>query len=197
MGHSTIAIADTPETSFSELVAELGADPADHRHLGAESPGGDGLVGALAADELGDAVRPLLDVDMIYTDVGSYRESGAGLLNREIEGRSGWTAMATPTIEAGTSFSLSDDYRLDTFARVGVTVSSRDDWKSEVGLAAAPSGVNGFTTELPMDRVYGRVGLGFQLTSLEHNVQLRAEYNGDFSSHTTRHGGMLRVSLGF
>ena len=87
--------------------------------------------------------------------------------------------------------------RLDAFVRTGVTFSSRDDWKSEVALAGAPSGVNGFTTELPMDQVYGRLGLGFQLTSLEHNVQLRAEYNGDFSSHTTRHGGLLRVSLGF
>ena len=78
-----------------------------------------------------------------------------------------------------------------------MTFSSRDDWKSEVGLAGAPAGANDFTTELPMDRVYGRAGLGFQLTSIEHNVRVRAEYNGDFSSHTTRHGGMLRVSLGF
>ena len=108
-----------------------------------------------------------------------------------------WTALATPAVEAGTRFDLGDDYRLDAFIRTGITVSSRDDWKSEVGLAGAPSGVNGFTTELPMDQVYGRLGLGFQLTSLEHNVQLRAEYNGDFSSHTTRHGGVLRVSLGF
>lgn len=142
-------------------------------------------------------LRPLLDVDVIYTHADGYQEKGAGLLNREIEGNAEWTALATPAIEAGTSFSLSDDYRLDAFVRTGVTFSSRDDWKSEVGLAGAPAGANDFTTELPMDRVYGRAGLGFQLTSIEHNVRVRAEYNGDFSSHTTRHGGMLRVSLGF
>ena len=64
-------------------------------------------------------LRPLLDVDVIYTHADGYQEKGAGLLNREIEGNAEWTALATPAIEAGTSFSLSDDYRLDAFVRTG------------------------------------------------------------------------------
>ncbi|GGC82011.1 autotransporter [Chelatococcus reniformis] len=160
-----------------------------------------GLGGRLRAaytwDLGGFYVRPFVDADLVYTNAGSYNEIGAGLFDRQVAGRSEWAVLASPTLEIGTNLALGGDYGLRAFARAGVTFSSLDAWSSKARLSAAPIGADGFTVSLPMDDIYGRVGAGLQLTSLTNGINLRAEYNGDFSSHATRHIGSLRFSIDF
>ena len=108
-----------------------------------------------------------------------------------------WAALATPSLEFGAQFDLERAYVMRTYARIGLTVSSADAWTSTVGLAAAPAGIAGFASTLPMDDVYGRFGAGLDLLSRNKAVSLRAEYDGSFSSNTTRQMGSLRLSVGF
>jgi hypothetical protein len=142
-------------------------------------------------------VRPYLDADIVYTNAGSYSEIGSGLFNRQVAGRSEWALLASPTLEIGTRYDLADDYSLRAYARVGATFSSLDSWATTARLVGAPAGIDSFTITKPMDTVYGRVGAGLQLTSLNKRVSLQAEYNGDFSSSSTRHTGSLKLSVGF
>ena len=142
-------------------------------------------------------LKPYVDLDLIYTDASGYVESGAGLLDRRIAGSSQWAALASPTLELGTRFDLDDTYTLDGYARVGLAVSSVDQWSSDAWLAAAPAGAAGFTTMLPVDNFYGRIGAGLNLASSSNTVSLRAEYEATFSSDTTRQTGSLRLSIGF
>lgn len=139
----------------------------------------------------------MIDLDLVHTDASGYAESGGGLLDRQVAGSSQWAVLASPTLELGTQFNLNDTYALNGYARVGLTVSSVDEWSSETRLAAAPAGIGGFTTVLPIDDFYGRVGAGLNLTSQSSPVSLRAEYEGSFSSGTTRQMGSLRLSIGF
>lgn len=48
-----------------------------------------------------------------------------------------------------------------------------------------------------MDDVYGRVGAGLDLAAVKTGINLRAEYEGAFSDHTSRSMGTLHVSVNF
>jgi hypothetical protein len=177
-------------TSFGTLSGVAGGDQNVY-----------GLAGRLRAAYVQsfDAfyLKPYLDLDIIYTDAGGHTESGAGLLDRQVHGSSEWAVLASPMLELGTQLSGGDDYALLGYARVGLTVSSLDEWSSGARLAAAPASVASFSSALPIDDLYGRVAAGLDLTSQTSPVSLRAEYEGSFSSNATRQTGSLRLSFGF
>ncbi len=142
-------------------------------------------------------VKPYVDLDLIYTNAGSYGESGAGLLDQQVSQSSRWGVVGTPSVEIGKRFDLGPGYTLRGYARAGVSVSSVRDWTTQTRLAAAPSGAGGFDVTLPMDTVYGRVGAGVQLAGTNNGLSVRVEYDGAFSGHTSRNGGSLRVAQAF
>ena len=142
-------------------------------------------------------VRPFLDLDLIYTSLSGYTETGAGLLDLQVSGASQWTALATPALEVGTRLDLEGGYVLRGYAKVGATFSTTDGWTSTMRLEAAPASVGGFSVVLPMDDVFGRVGAGVDLMGLKNGISLRAEYEGAFSEHTSRNMGSLRFAVDF
>lgn len=141
--------------------------------------------------------RPYVDLDLLYTSLSGYSETGAGLLDRKVSGNSQWAALATPAVEFGTRLDLPGGGVLRGYVRSGVTFSSLDNWSSTVSLVAAPAGVDGFSAVLPMDDVYARIGAGLDLAGFKNGLALRAEYEGAFSEHTSRNMGSLRLSIDF
>ncbi|MEP9375284.1 autotransporter outer membrane beta-barrel domain-containing protein [Aquabacter sp. CN5-332] len=141
--------------------------------------------------------RPFVDLDLLYTSLSGYAETGAGLLDRQVSGSAQWTALATPAVEFGTRLDLNGGMVLRGYAKAGVTLSSTDSWSNTVSLLAAPAAAGGFSVVLPMDDIYARVGAGIDLTGLQHGFGLRAEYEGAFSEHTSRNMGSLRLSVQF
>ncbi|MGU3492564.1 hypothetical protein ACLBXM_00855 [Xanthobacteraceae bacterium A53D] len=142
-------------------------------------------------------LRPFVDLDLIYTSLSGYTESGAGVLDLDVSGSHAWTMLATPAMEIGMRTNLDGGLILRTYAKAGVTLSNTDGWSTAASLRAAPVGIGAFSAVLPMDDVYGRVGAGLDLSGLANGFQLRGEYEGAFSEHSSRNMGSLRLSLPF
>ena len=141
-------------------------------------------------------VRPYLDLDAIYTRQPGYDESGAGDLNLDVRSADQWSLVATPSVEVGGRVPAGEAGTLRPYARLGVALSNQDDWTSRSRLAAAPGGAGDFDSSVPMDEVTAKVGAGLQLTT-QRGLELRLQYDGQFSANVTSHGGSLRLALPF
>ncbi|WP_234051721.1 MULTISPECIES: autotransporter outer membrane beta-barrel domain-containing protein [unclassified Xanthobacter] len=141
--------------------------------------------------------RPFVDLDVLYNSMSGYTEMGAGVLDRMVAGSDQWTGLATPGVEVGARINLDPDFVLRGYARFGGTFSTTDSWTSTTALVGAPLGLGGLDVVLPLDTVYGRVGAGLDLAAVKHGMNLRAEYEGAFSEHTSRNMGTLRFSVNF
>lgn len=141
-------------------------------------------------------VRPYLDLDAIYTRQPSYHESGAGELDLDVSGSDQLSLVATPSVEIGGRVAVGETNTLRPYARVGLALSNQDDWTSEARLSSAPGGAGDFDSSVPIDEVTAKVGAGLQLTT-RRGLELRLQYDGQFSSNVTSHGGSLRLALPF
>jgi outer membrane autotransporter protein len=141
-------------------------------------------------------VRPLVDLDLIYSHASGYRESGAGALDLVVDDAGQWSFHATPAIEVGTRVEINETTVMRAFAGAGVSFSSADSWDTSARLVGAPSGIGTFDSEVPLADVVGRFTAGLDLAK-DNGFSLRVEYNGAFSDTYTSHGGSLRLSHKF
>lgn len=138
-------------------------------------------------------IKPVLDLDLIYTRMPSYSEHGAGALNLKYEGTDKWAAILTPGVEVGGRIDLSPGYMLRPYLNLGLSVSSTDHWDSYARLEAAPSGSRSAKATLDAGRTFGRVTAGLQLFGGEQ-FDVRLQYDGLFSSQVHSHGGSLKAN---
>jgi outer membrane autotransporter protein len=141
-------------------------------------------------------VRPLVDLDLIYSHASGYRESGAGALDLLVDDAGQWSFHATPAIEVGTRVEVNETTVMRAFAGAGVSFSSVDSWDTSTRLASAPAGIGTFDSEVPLADVVGRFTAGLDLAK-DNGFSVRVEYNGSFSDTYTSHGGSLRLSHKF
>lgn len=141
-------------------------------------------------------VRPLVDLDLIYTHADGYRETGTGALDLLVDGAGQWSFHATPAVEIGTRVELNETTVMRAYAAAGVSFSTVDSWDTSARLAQAPAGIGGFDTEVPLADVVGRLTAGVDLAN-DNGFSVRAQYSGAFSDTYTSHGGSLRLSYKF
>ena len=141
-------------------------------------------------------VRPLVDLDLIYSHAGGYRESGAGLLDLEVEDSGQGSVHATPAVEVGTRVELNETTAMRAFAAAGVSFSSIDSWDTSARLVNVPAGVGMFDSEVPLADVAGRLTAGVDIAS-ENGLSLRLDYRGSFADTFTSHGGAVRLGYRF
>ncbi len=104
--------------------------------------------------------------------------------------------MVTPMLEIGGRIALRDDMMLRPYVAAGLSLLSSDSWKQTGRLSLAPSGTGGFTTSVPIAQVEGRVATGMQLYT-NGPIDLRLQYDGEFSRSTTAHSGSLVAAVRF
>jgi hypothetical protein len=141
-------------------------------------------------------VRPLVDLDLIYSHASGYRETGAGALDLLVDDAGQWSFHATPAVEVGTRVEINETTVMRAFAGAGVSFSSVDSWDTSARLASAPAGIGSFDSEVPLADVVGRFTAGLDIAK-DNGFSLRVEYNGSFSDTYTSHGGSLRLSHKF
>ncbi len=139
-------------------------------------------------------VKPYLDLDAIYTRMSGYRESGA--LGLDVEASDQFTFAASPTLEVGGRFELENGMTIRPYAYAGAVFLSDNNWDTTARFANAPGNASGFKASLPHEDIFARVGLGLQVSSFE-GVDLRLEYEGEFSEKLSSNSGSLRVSIPF
>jgi len=138
-------------------------------------------------------IRPMVDLDLMYTRSKGFTESGAGVLDLTVDSQSQWSLHATPAIEVGARMAVSETTLLRAYARAGVSLSNQDDWQTTARFASAPAGVGGFESEMPLAKVAARLAAGLDLAN-RNGFNLRLEYQGSFADTYTSHGGALRAS---
>jgi outer membrane autotransporter protein len=141
-------------------------------------------------------VRPLVDFDLIYSHASGYRESGAGMLDLQVEDSGQWSFHATPAVEVGTRVDVNQSTVMRLFAGAGVSFSSVDRWDTSARLAEAPAGIGTFDSDVPLADVVGRLTAGVDLAN-DNGFNVRAQYSGSFSDTYNSHGGSLRLSYKF
>lgn len=139
-------------------------------------------------------LKPYMDVDAIHARMPGYSENGSDVALK-IDGSSQTTFAFSPTLEFGGRVDLKGA-TVRPYAYVGATFLTDDEWKTQARFSGAPSGSRGFQTSLPIDDSVARVGAGLQI-STKGGVDVRLQYEGEFSSHASSNSGSLKVGIPF
>ncbi|KGM34882.1 autotransporter outer membrane beta-barrel domain-containing protein, partial [Inquilinus limosus] len=140
-------------------------------------------------------LKPSIDLDAIYSRMPGYREGGGGDLGLKVEDSDQFTFAFSPTLEVGGRVAAGNA-TLRPYAYAGVTILSDDDWSAKARFTGAPSGTGSFDTSLPIDDVVARIGAGVQLLTTA-GMDIRLQYDGEFSDRTSSNAGSLRAIVPF
>jgi hypothetical protein len=141
-------------------------------------------------------LRPSLTASLVHGASGAYRESGAGVLNLEVSRASSTVAALTPALELGGRVNLADGAVLRLYTTAGVNLLSQGQWRQEARLLAVPADSGRFASVVRTDQVVARLTAGVQLFATER-VELRLQYEGEYSQNLTGHGGALTFAYRF
>ncbi|MBO1110492.1 autotransporter outer membrane beta-barrel domain-containing protein [Bordetella petrii] len=139
-------------------------------------------------------LKPYMDVDAIYSRMPGYQERDSDLALK-IEGSDQFTFAFSPTLEIGGRVEI-NGATLRPYAYAGATFLTDDEWKTQARFAGAPDGSRGFQTSMPIDDSVARVGAGLQI-STHGGVDVRLQYEGEFSGHASSNSGSLKVGIPF
>ena len=141
-------------------------------------------------------VRPMVSLDVVHARVPGYQETGPSGVSLSYDTASQTGLIATPAIEVGRRYDLSEGWTLRAYASLGVSVFSNRDWRVRTAFLGAPAGSGSFVTTLPNDQVLGRVTMGVHVLSAG-SFDLRAQYDGDAGGSMRSHAGTLTAALRF
>ncbi|UPY36284.1 autotransporter outer membrane beta-barrel domain-containing protein [Sediminicoccus sp. KRV36] len=141
-------------------------------------------------------LRPSMTLSLVHARSGAYRESGAGVLNLEMSGASSTVATLTPALEVGGRATLSNGVVLRLYTSAGVSLLSEGRWNQEGRMVSAPGAAGRFSSVVRTDQVVGRFAAGMQVFATDR-LELRLQYEGEYSANLTGHGGSLALAYRF
>lgn len=148
---------------------------------------------AIALD--GAYLRPALDLDVVYTRMGGYRETGADLYSLDVAAGSQTLFMATPALEAGTRVALDAAGALRVYGMLGLSLLSKDGFSASAALAGVPGGGT-FDITAPIPAVFGKAAVGVELFR-DGGIEARLQYNADFGSGYVGQAATFRLGYNF
>jgi hypothetical protein len=141
-------------------------------------------------------LRPSMTLSLVHARSGAYRESGAGVLNLEVSSASSTVAGLTPALEVGGRATLSNGMVLRLYTSAGVSLLSEGGWRQEARLVSSAAQAGRFSSVVRTDQVVGRVAAGMQVFAT-NRLELRLQYEGEYSTNLTGHGGSFAVAYRF
>ncbi|MCB8875685.1 autotransporter outer membrane beta-barrel domain-containing protein [Acidisoma silvae] len=138
-------------------------------------------------------IRPMMDVDLTYTHMTPFTESGGSFLDVSYKATDKVVPDLSPTFEIGKRL----DYKnlvARLYADIGMTWFIDPTWQQEgsfVGLPDASFSTYAFTPAL-----VGNFAVGAQLVAW-HNLSLEAEYDGTYSPAYVNNMGTIRADWRF
>lgn len=140
-------------------------------------------------------LRPSVNVDLIHAGSGSYAENGAGDLGLKVASSTYNTAILTPEIEIGNRHDLKSGGVLRSFALVGISVRSNDDWRGRASFRGGEH-TPSFHMQAPLDQVALRLGAGVQLFANER-VDVHVRYDAELGSEAKSHNATAKFAYRF
>ncbi len=139
-------------------------------------------------------LKPYMDLDAIYARMPGYTEDGAALAYK-VDGSDQFTFAFSPTLEVGGRVDVKGG-TLRPYVQVGGTFLTNKSWTARARFANAPNDVGGFQVSLPMDDAVARIGAGLQF-STDKGIDVRLQYEGEFSGKGSSNSGFLKVAVPF
>jgi len=139
-------------------------------------------------------IRPAFALDFVYVNVPGYSESGGGALNLRVQSQDDFQVGLVPELEVGGRIDLPFGI-LRPYASAGLTWWSDSNWSQGANLVAAGANSN-FTTAFETSDILANLSLGADLI-LENSVELRVQYDGNYSDDFISHGLSGRIGFRF
>jgi hypothetical protein len=147
-------------------------------------------------DHVGWYWRPILDTRWMNLRRDAFSEQGAGGNNLDVAASTDAFAFVQPAIEFGKDVHSSSDL-LRFYARAGVAkMISGSNVSVTASLQGAPTGVAPFTVYQSMDKAVVDLATGLDVIT-QQGMVLRFGYDGQLSSHGSRYGMNVKLSVPF
>ncbi|MBJ3774381.1 autotransporter outer membrane beta-barrel domain-containing protein [Acuticoccus mangrovi] len=144
------------------------SDAVAHTLAGRVRVSYDGAVGPMY-------VKPMADLDVVWTSVPAYSEHGAGAFNLAYEDTQDVNVAVRPAVEVGTQV-VFDGAKLRAYGRLGLTYWSDREFNQRARFAAAPVGATAFDNSFEGARLLADATLGAELVT-SGGLELRAQYD--------------------
>jgi outer membrane autotransporter protein len=141
-------------------------------------------------------LRPSVTASLVHSASSAYRETGAGLLSLDVSSASATVAGLTPALELGGRVSLANGAVMRLYTMAGVSLLSQGQWRQDSRMLGAPTEAGRFSSVVRTDQVVGRFAAGAQVFATDR-MELRLQYDGEFSQNLTGHGGSLTFAYRF
>jgi outer membrane autotransporter protein len=157
-----------------------------------------GLHGRVARQFAMDGwyLKPYVDVHAIHLHTGAYDETGAGVLNLQMQAANGMSYAVSPMLEAGSLFNLDNGLALRGYVSAGLAFSSQRDWGASGRLQGSVSTAGTFTTTSELGSRRAKLNVGVDLIASK-NLDVRVEYSGEFARGFHSNGAMLKAAYSF
>lgn len=137
-------------------------------------------------------VKPFVDVDLLYTQLGGFSEQGQGSLALKANSSDQFNLAISPMVELGADIGRINNRQIKAYANAGATFLPGNTITTPMKLAngLASAGTYGLVTDGPS--ILGRLNLGLQ-AFVSEQLELRAQYGlqaGDGYSSQSITGSM-------
>lgn len=141
-------------------------------------------------------LKPYVDLHATHVQTGRYTEQGAGPLNLRASASSTNVLSASPMLEAGTRFDLSNGMTLQAYAGIGAAFYNQGGLGADFQFADSAPGSSSFhtTSDLPHGRLKMTAGLDL---SASERLNVRLEYSGEFASSFRSNTAALKATYKF
>jgi hypothetical protein len=150
--------------------------------------------------EFGSAyLKPTMDVDLIYTAMPGFNETGAGALNLNVSSMRNVMFAATPMLELGQTLVWPNGQAFRPFVQAGATFLSNGSRTINATFEGAPAGVAPFATVTSFPQTLGKLSTGYDffgfagIPGLDMRVQYEARFGHDYTDQT----GTLKIMKRF
>lgn len=120
-------------------------------------------------------LKPYVDVDLSYSSMPGYSETGTAPLALNVGSSSRWNVAITPMLEYGLDVITEDKSRVKLFASAGASFLPNNSHKSETSFAGASAALGTFDVVTDGPEILGRLNLGIQAFHSD-DLEVRAQY---------------------
>lgn len=152
------------------------------------------LRGAWAFTRDNRYIKPMVDLNLSWIDMGGFTESGGAGLSVEGSQETVWSV--TPAVEFGWQRALGDGRLIRPYVRAGVTLLDDPSFTTVSSFTAAPAGTAAFQATMSTDDVIGEIAAGMDVL-MTNGAAVKVFYEGRFGETTIQQSGGLKASMKF
>jgi hypothetical protein len=143
----------------------------------------------------GAYLKPAVDLDMIYTAMPGFNETGAGALNLQVASMDHLMFAASPTLELGRTLLWKNGQAMRPYVQAGAMFLTGNAWTLNATFEGAPPGVAPFSSTNGIPNTVAKVSTGLDLFNMAgiNGLDLRLEYGARFAHAYREQTGSLKL----